>query len=169
MDRLGDIARRRHLYILEDACHAWGSQWRGKGAGALGNCGAFSFQASKNITAGEGGIILTDDEALADQCRSYTNCGRGKDRPWYQHFLAGSNLRMTEFQGAILLAQLSRLEAQTLRRQANAEILTRGLRQIPGIRTLADEPRMTRRSYHFTSSASTSRRWGSPASDSCRR
>ena len=149
MDRLGAIARTRNLAILEDACHAWGSQWRGKGAGALGNCGAFSFQLSKNITSGEGGIILTDDPELADLCRSYTNCGRGKDKPWYQHFLAGSNLRLTEFQAAILLAQLTRLEEQTLRRQANAEILTRGLRQIPGLITLRDEPRMTRRSYHF--------------------
>jgi len=149
MDRLLALAHQHNLVILEDACHAWGSQWRGKGAGAVGNCGVFSFQVSKNITAGEGGIILTDDEDLADLCRSFTNCGRGKDKPWYQHFLAGSNLRMTEFQGAILLAQLSRLEEQTLRRQANAEVLTQGLQQIPGIRTLPAEPRMTRRSYHF--------------------
>ncbi len=149
MDRLGALAQAHGLAILEDACHAWGSEWKGKGAGALGNCGVFSFQASKNITSGEGGIILTDDPELADTCRSFTNCGRGKDKPWYQHFVAGSNLRLTEFQAALLLAQLTRLEAQTLRRQANADILTRGLRRIPGIITLADEPRMTRRSYHF--------------------
>ena len=149
MDRVNAIARERHLFVLEDACHAWGSQWRGKGAGALGHCGVFSFQASKNISSGEGGIILTDDEELAAQCRSYTNCGRREGEPWYRHFIMGSNLRLTEFQAAILLAQLSRLEQQTLTRQANAAILDAGLRDIPGIITLAPEPRMTRRSYHF--------------------
>jgi dTDP-4-amino-4,6-dideoxygalactose transaminase len=148
MDRLGQIAARHDLLIVEDACHAWGSQWRGKGAGALGDCGVFSFQASKNITSGEGGIILTDDEELAETCRSYTNCGRHKGRGWYEHFLLGSNLRMTEFQAALLLAQLTRLEAQTLKRQESARILDEGLRQIPGIIALRHEPRMTRRSYH---------------------
>jgi dTDP-4-amino-4,6-dideoxygalactose transaminase len=149
MDRLNAIAREHNLSVLEDACHAWGSQWKGKGAGALGHCGVFSFQASKNITSGEGGIILTDDEELAAQCRSYTNCGRREGEPWYRHFIMGSNLRLTEFQAAILLAQLSRLEEQTMTRQANAAILDAGLRDIPGIVTLAPEPRLTRRSYHF--------------------
>ncbi len=149
MDRLNAIARAHNLAVLEDACHAWGSRWKGKGAGALGHCGVFSFQASKNISSGEGGIILTDDEELAAQCRSYTNCGRRSGQPWYRHFIMGSNLRLTEFQAAILLAQLSRLEQQTMTRQANAAILDAGLHGIPGIITLANEPRMTRRSYHF--------------------
>ena len=149
MDRLTMLARAHGIAIVEDACHAWGSQWRGKGAGALGQCGVFSFQASKNITSGEGGIILTDDEELAATCRSYANCGRRAGQPWYRHFVPGSNLRLTEFQAAILLAQLSRLEEQTLRRQANAAILDAGLRGLPGITLLADEPRLTRRSYHF--------------------
>lgn len=149
VDRLGEIAEARDLFVIEDACHSWGSQWRGKGTGALGRCGVFSFQASKNISAAEGGIILTDDEALADTCRSYTNCGRGKDRPWYEHFVLGGNLRMTEFQAALLLAQLERLEEHTLRRQANARILDEGLRAIPGIRTIQNDERMTRRAYHM--------------------
>ena len=149
MDRLSELARAHDLFIIEDACHSWGSQWRGKGTGALGTCGAFSFQATKNISSAEGGIILTDDEALAETCRSYTNCGRGKDRPWYQHFVLGGNLRMTEFQGALLLAQLGRLEEQTLRRQANAEILDDGLGAVAGIRTLKGDSRMTRRGYHM--------------------
>lgn len=149
MDRLNEIAKKYNLVVIEDACHAWGSQWKGKGAGAVGNCGVFSFQASKNISSAEGGIILTDDEALADTCRSFTNCGRGKDTPWYQHFLMGSNLRLTEFQGAILLAQLTRLEKQTLKRQVNAEILNKGLADLPGIQPITNDPRMTRRSYHI--------------------
>jgi len=97
MDALGDIAQKHHLKIIEDACHSWGSKWKGKGTGAIGDCGVFSFQMSKNITAGEGGIILTDNEGIADTAKSYTNCGRGKDKPWYEHYLLGGNYRMTEF------------------------------------------------------------------------
>lgn len=151
MDRLWEIARKHDLYIIEDACHAWGSEWNGKGAGALGHCGVFSFQQSKNITSAEGGIILTDDEDLADRCRSYTHCGRGKGKPWYQHFVMGSNLRMTEFQAAILLAQLTRLDAQTNRREETAAILNDMLRDLPGIAITKSDPRINRRSWHIYS------------------
>lgn len=149
MDRFNAVAKKHNVHIVEDACHSWGSQWNGKGTGALGTCGAFSFQASKNINAGEGGIILTDNEQVADDCRSYINCGRGKDKPWYQHFVLGGNLRLTEFQAAILIGQMSRLEEQTLERMRNADTLTEELRGVPGIILLRDEPRMTRRAYHM--------------------
>jgi dTDP-4-amino-4,6-dideoxygalactose transaminase len=149
MDRLNKIARKHKLRVLEDAAHSWGSRWKGRGTGTLGEGGTFSFQVSKNITAGEGGILVTNDEELADLCRSYSHCGRRKGSAWYDHDYLGSNLRMTEFQAAILLAQLARLEKQTLKRQANAQILDRELREVPGIRLLAPEPRMTRRSYHM--------------------
>ncbi len=149
MDRLGEIAAALDINIIEDACHSWGSQWKGKGTGALGRCGVFSFQASKNITSAEGGIMLTDDEQVAEDCRSFTNVGRRKGGAWYQHFNVGSNLRMTEFQAALLLAQLSRLEEHTLRRQANAEIILQGLRTIPGVIPIENDPRITRRGYHL--------------------
>lgn len=149
MDLLGDMARRYNLRIIEDACHSWGSKWKGKGTGALGDCGAFSFQMSKNITSGEGGIVLTDNEDLADTIRSYTNVGRGKDKPWYEHYILGTNLRMTELQAAILLGQLTRLEAQTLKREENASYLDEKLKDIPGIRVMKKDSRVTRRSYHL--------------------
>ncbi len=149
MDRLREIAARKNLVIVEDACHAWGSQWKGKGAGALGNCGSFSFQISKNITAGDGGIILTDDAGLADRIRAYTHVGRREGHPWYAHFTPATNAKMTEFQAAILLAQLERLKAQTLKRQANAAILDEGLGRIPGISVVKNDGRHTRRAYHF--------------------
>ncbi|MCX7846728.1 MAG: DegT/DnrJ/EryC1/StrS family aminotransferase [bacterium] len=149
MDRFSTIARQHNLYVIEDACHAWGSQWRGKGVGALGDCGVFSFQASKNITSAEGGIILTNNAELARECRSYVNCGRREGKPWYEHFLLGSNLRMTEFQAALLLAQLSRLPAQNERRAANAQRLFDGLRDLPALRLIQNDPRITRRAYHF--------------------
>lgn len=149
MDRLKRIARKHKLSILEDACHSWGSRWKGKGTGALGDLGVFSFQVSKNIAGAEGGIILSDNERLAETCRSYTNCGRLKDAAWYQHDILGTNVRLTEFQAAILLAQLTRLERQTLKRQENAKMLDKSLAGIPGLITVKPDPRMTRRSYHF--------------------
>jgi dTDP-4-amino-4,6-dideoxygalactose transaminase len=149
MDQLNTLARKHGLRVLEDAAHSWGSQWKGRGTGALGDAGTFSFQFTKNITAGEGGIMLTDNEALADLCRSYTHCGRRKSSPWYDHEYLGSNLRLTEFQAAILLAQLARLEQQTLERQARARILDESLHGVPGLHLLAPDPRMTRRSYHM--------------------
>lgn len=149
VDRLGAIAQNHGLYLIEDACHSWGSKWKGKGTGALGDCGVFSFQMSKNLTAGEGGIILTDDEALADRCRAITNCGRVKGGIWYSHEMIATNARLTEFQAAILSAQLSRLEEQTLLREKNAAWLTEAISDIEGIVPQPGDARMTRRAYHL--------------------
>lgn len=149
MDALSDIAQSHELKIIEDACHSWGTKWKGKGTGALGDCGAFSFQMTKNITSGEGGIVLTDNQELAEVIRSYINCGRRKDKPWYEHHILGTNLRMTELQAAILLGQLSRLETQTLKREENASYLDEKLRDLPGIRVMKKDPRVSRRSYHL--------------------
>jgi len=149
MDAFMALAGSRGLRLIEDACHSWGSQWKGKGTGALGDCGVFSFQMSKNITSGEGGILLTDQEEIAEAARSYSDCGRRKGQPFYEHYRLGSNLRMTELQAAILLGQLSRLEAQTTKREKNAAILDHGLRDIPGLALLKNDERVTRRSYHM--------------------
>ena len=149
MDAFKALARKHKLRLIEDACHSWGSQWKGKGTGAIGDCGVFSFQMSKNITSGEGGILLTDNEEIADAARSYSNCGRGKGKAFYEHYLLGSNLRMTELQAAILLGQLTRLKEQTIKRQKNAVLLDKGLKNIPGIALLRNDPRVTRRSYHI--------------------
>lgn len=149
MDRILGIAKKYNLKVIEDACHSWGSKWKGKGTGALGDAGCFSFQMSKNLTCGEGGIILSDDQELADLCRSYTNCGRGKDRPWYEHYILGGNYRMTELQAAILLTQLARLDEQTKIREENAEYLSEKLRQFPFIKLLKIDSRVTKRAYHM--------------------
>lgn len=149
MPGLSALAEPGDIPILEDAAHAWGSLLDGTGPGTIGRCATFSFQISKNITAGEGGMILTNDEALADLCRSGTNCGRRTGGAWYDHDYLGSNLRMTEFQAAILLAQLARLEAQIGLRERNAAMLDRRLAGLRGIRCLKTEPGMNRRSYHM--------------------
>jgi dTDP-4-amino-4,6-dideoxygalactose transaminase len=160
MDALKTIAAQSKLAIVEDACHSWGSKWRRKGTGALGNCGAFSFQMSKNITSGEGGILLSDDEELAETARSFSNCGRAKGREWYEHFLLGDNLRLTELQAALLLTQLTRLGAQTAKREANAACLDQALKDVPGIATVQRDARATRRSYHLYCFRFVAAQWG---------
>ena len=149
MDRLTVIAKKYGLILLEDSCHAWGSKWQGKGAGTLGVAGIFSFQMSKNITAGEGGAIVTNEETFAENCRSITNCGRAKGSAWYAHSLLGTNARLTEFSGALLTAQLSRLESQIQTRERNAAILNAALSEMEGITIQPGDPRITRRSYHL--------------------
>jgi len=149
MDRIPAIADKHGLPVIEDACHSWGGKWEGKGTGALGRCGVFSFQASKNITAGEGGAILTDEADLAALCKSLVNCGRTPDGPWYHHVNAGTNARLTEFGAAILRAQMTRLEAQTLLRERNAALLYAELSEVDGIIPQPSSNRITRRAYHL--------------------
>ncbi|MCL4218013.1 MAG: DegT/DnrJ/EryC1/StrS family aminotransferase [Candidatus Hydrogenedentes bacterium] len=149
MDRLNAIAAKHGLKVIEDACHSWGAKYKGKGTGAIGLAGAFSFQMSKNITAGEGGAIVTDDEEFADRCRSFSNCGRMKGGVWYEHYLTGTNARLTEIQGAILSAQLTRLEAQTLLRERNGAVVSEGLASIEGLTPQPGDERITRRAYHL--------------------
>ncbi|MCL4843802.1 MAG: DegT/DnrJ/EryC1/StrS family aminotransferase [Bryobacteraceae bacterium] len=137
LDPILAIAARHHLPVLEDAAHAHGGAWNGQPLGSLGAAATFSFQASKNMTAGEGGIITTNDPALAEICESLVWVGRKTGRPWYEHHRLGWNYRITEFQAAILLAQLERLPAQTALRQQNGARLAGLLREIPGIAPLA--------------------------------
>ena len=115
---------------------------------------------SKNITSGEGGIVLTDNSKIADIARSYSNCGRSKGKAFYEHYLLGSNLRLTELQAVILLGQLTRLKSQTLKRQKNAALLDKGLKGIPGIALLKNDPRVTRRGYHMYIFRFISENWG---------
>ncbi|NIA12856.1 MAG: aminotransferase class I/II-fold pyridoxal phosphate-dependent enzyme [Nitrospiraceae bacterium] len=149
MDRINAIADEHGLAVLEDACHSWGSQWRDKGTGALSRGGVFSFQASKNLTAAEGGAIVTDDEAFADSCRAVSNCGRMKGSAWYAHSVVGTNSRLTEFAAALLSAQLTRLDEQTQLRERNGAILEEGLDAVDGIVAQPGDERMTRRAYHL--------------------
>lgn len=149
MEALMAVARRHQLAVLEDAAHAHGAMWQDRGLGAIGDLGTFSFQASKNMTAGEGGLILTDNQSLAALCESYVWGGRELGRPWYEHHRLGWNYRMTEFQGAILLQQLARLPEQNARRARNAAYLAKRLSQIPGITPLTPQNYATRHSYHI--------------------
>ncbi len=149
LDRILEVARKHNLHVVEDAAHSWGTQWRGKGAGSWSDGGTFSFQMSKNMTSGEGGIFITSKQAVADRAWSYHHIGRVRDGQWYEHPLLGTNYRMTEFQAAILLCQLDRLESDVALRERNAEALNRRLAALPGFRLPRREPRVTRRAWHM--------------------
>ncbi len=143
MDALCEIASRHGLAIIEDSAHAQGALWRGTPVGNFGDLATFSFQAFKLITAGEGGIILTRSETLAEKCRAYCNHGRRASGGWFEHFTLGSNYRMTGLQAAVLSVQLRRLEEQTRTRQANVARLRELLGPAKGLRLDADDPRVT--------------------------
>ena len=149
LDAITDVAVRHGLAVVEDACQAWGAEWRGRRVGAIGDLGTFSFQSSKNITAGEGGIIVTNDEELAERCWSLHNVGRRHGGAWYEHVRVGWNYRMTEWQGAVLLVQLERLPEHQARRSVNAQYLREQLSTLGGIRPLNVDLRVTRHSWHL--------------------
>jgi dTDP-4-amino-4,6-dideoxygalactose transaminase len=151
LDTILDVARRRGITVVEDACQAHLAEWRGRKVGTYGRTGCFSFQASKNLNSGEGGAILTDDDALVETCYRFHNNSRGRRNTGddFSYRSTGANLRMTEFQGAILTAQMTRLEAQARTRDANAAYLTTLLQQIPGITPARTYPGCTRNAYHL--------------------
>jgi dTDP-4-amino-4,6-dideoxygalactose transaminase len=149
MDAIMELAAPRGILVLEDAAHAHGASYRGRPAGSLGHIASFSFQSSKNLTAGEGGIITTNDDALAAACRSIHNCGRVPDGVWYEHHVVSGNYRLGEFQGAVLNCQLDRLEAQTATRDRNGRRLASRLKWLPGLHPQKHPPECTRHSHHL--------------------
>jgi dTDP-4-amino-4,6-dideoxygalactose transaminase len=149
MDMIIQIAAKNNLVVIEDAAHAHGSEWKGKKAGSFGRFSSFSFQASKNMTAGEGGILCTNDQGLAAECDSLLWAGRKQGRPWYEFHRLGWNYRLTEFQAAILRIQLGRLDEQCCCREQNAWYLSAKLSQFEGITPLIQDERTTRHGYHI--------------------
>lgn len=149
MDAFCDLGKRRGLTIIEDCAQAHGAAYKGRPVGAIGDLGTFSFQTSKNISAGEGGAVLTDDAELAGKVYSLVNVGRVPGGGWYQHAAVGYNLRLTEFQAAILRAQLSRHPAQQEVRESNARLLSELLGQSEEILLAPDDPAVTAHGRHL--------------------
>lgn len=153
MDKIMAIARKHNLLVIEDACQAWMAEVNHKKCGTIGNAGCYSFQNSKNLPMGEGGAIVSDDDEFMDRCNSYHSYGNpfgtvagavgaGTIRP-------GTKLRLTEYQAAIGLAQLERLDEQTNRRTANADYLRSLMKDIPGIVPHKLYPNVTQAAYHL--------------------
>lgn len=149
MDPIMEIARRHNLTVIEDCAHAHGAEYKGRRVGSIGHLSMFSFQASKNLNSGEGGMVLTSDDELAARLWSIHNCGRRPDRAWYEHFILGGNHRLSEFQGAILHAQWDRFEEQAKTREENGRHLGERLARVPGIFPQARDANCTRHGYHL--------------------
>jgi perosamine synthetase len=153
MDKINSIAGKHNLHIIEDACEAHLAEWKNKKVGTLGDLGCFSFQTGKMLTCGEGGAIVGNEEKILDLCYSFHNFGRQrgkyaiKDRGGYP--VLGTKCRMSEYQAAILINQMNRLESQTEKRCQNADYLTSRIKEIPGIEPRKDYEDTTRTAYYY--------------------
>ncbi|MCG8311383.1 MAG: DegT/DnrJ/EryC1/StrS family aminotransferase [Cytophagales bacterium] len=153
MGRIIGIAQSHDLMVVEDACQGWLAEINGKKVGTFGHAGCFSFQNSKNLAIGEGGAIVSDDDEFMDRCYSYHNYGNPYGALVGEvgsgTVIAGTKLRLTEYQAAIGLAQLKRLEAQTATRNINAGYLRSLIKDIPGIVPYKLYPDVTRAAFHL--------------------
>lgn len=150
LDTILAVAGKHKVPVVEDACQSHLAEWRGRKVGTWGSTGCFSFQVSKNLPSGEGGAVLTNDPAVAERTYAFHNNGRGRGGSSGLYLGGrGANLRLTEFQGALLLAQMTRLEEQSRTREQNAGYLTGLLKEIPGISPARMYDGCTRNAYHL--------------------
>ena len=153
MGRIMTIARDNNLMVLEDACQAWLAEIDNKRVGSIGDAGCFSFQNSKHIPIGEGGAIVSDNDEFMDRCFSFHNFGRPHGKVVGtvagEYVILGSKCRMTEYQAAIGLAQLKRLEEQTKIREENAKYLKAQIQEIPGVLPYELSDNATRAVFHI--------------------
>ena len=160
MDEVLRIAKKHNLYVIEDCAHKHGGEWDGKKAGSIGDIGSFSFQLSKHLTAGEGGVLTTNSFELYEKLDALRNCGRRPEPADLKkadkgegvyfdagNFLQSGNYRITEFQAAILVEGLKRLPAQNEVRDANAIYLNSLLASIPGIKPMRRDKKETKEAY----------------------
>ncbi len=157
LDRLQKICKKNNLYLIEDCAHQHGSFWRGKGVGSFGDVSAWSFQESKVLSSGEGGFNMCKTKEVFYKLYSLRNCGRpysanppafGLKKPvGMEMTLQSGNYRLTEWQAAILLGGLERLDKQVKDRDANAQYLNSLLAQIPGVKPMRRRPQVTQQSY----------------------
>ena len=149
MDRINEIAAKHGLKVVADACHAHGSEWKGTKVGSLSNISAFSFQQGKNMTAGEGGMAITNDPELYELCYMYHNDGRGMGDDINTHQVLGWNFRLSGFQAAVLLVQLERLDELLDRKAQSVTYLKKGLEEIEGLCFPQENPGVTRLTYLY--------------------
>jgi perosamine synthetase len=153
MDKIMAIAKKHNLIVIEDACQAWMAEYDNKKIGTIGNAGCFSFQTSKNLPIDEGGAIISNDERFMDKALSYHNFGRAVGSMVTDvsggYMMVATKCRMTEYQAAIGLAQMERLEDQTQTRNENADYLRNSIKDIPGILPYRLYDKVTRAAYHL--------------------
>jgi dTDP-4-amino-4,6-dideoxygalactose transaminase len=135
MDAINAVAKEHGLTVIEDSCEALGAEYKGRQAGTLGDFGVFAFYPNKQITTGEGGMVVTDDDQAADFMRALRNQGRAVGDTWLQHTHLGYNYRLDEMSAALGTAQMRRLEALLLKREQAAAWYEARLSEIPGVET----------------------------------
>ena len=151
LDKIMVVAQKHKLTVVEDACQAPWTEWRSKKVGSYGIGGAFSFQSTKNLNCAEGGAISSSNEEFIKTCYRFHNQGQGESSTSYNpgEGTRGTNGRLTEFQASILLAQMTRFEAQSRRRSQNAAYLSKLFNEIPGIKPAKPYDGATNISYHL--------------------
>lgn len=149
MNALKEVAQRHGLALIEDAAQAHGAEYEGTKVGAIGDAGGFSSQSSKNVCAGEGGVMVTNKRELWEKAWSFHNIGRVPEGGWYDHRVFGTNLRLTAFQAALMLRGLELLPEHMDRRDANAFHLRKRLDEIKGVGYQAFPPGATRSAWHL--------------------
>jgi perosamine synthetase len=144
-DGLERVAAHTGLAVIDDCCEAIGAVYKGRRLGSFGAAGAFAFYPNKQMTTGEGGMVVTDDDRLAELCRSYANQGRAAMGAWLQHDRLGHNYRMDEMSAALGLSQLARLERFIAKRERVARQYGERLALLDGVRppTVRPEVRMS--------------------------
>ncbi len=147
MDALVELARRYDLALIEDACEAVGAEYKGRAAGTFGNAAVFAFYPNKQMTTGEGGMIVTDSAEYAKLFRSLRNQGRDEDGTWLRHIRLGYNYRMDELSAALGLAQVRRIQELLAKRDAVAQLYNQRLGKMPGVQIPYVAPATTRISW----------------------
>lgn len=147
MDKIVAIAREHGLKVIEDSCEALGAAYKGQKAGTFGDYGIFAFYPNKQMTTGEGGIIITDDEQAAAFMRALRNQGRAPGDTWLSHTYLGYNYRLDEMSCALGIAQLNRLEEMLIKREQVAAWYSERLAELPGIEIPFIAPETTRMSW----------------------
>ena len=147
MDPINTIAREHGLTVIEDSCEALGAEYKSRQAGTLGDYGVFAFYPNKQITVGEGGMVVTDDDKAADFMRSLRNQGRAVGDTWLQHTHLGYNYRLDEMSAAMGVTQMHRLDELLAKREQVAAWYEARLSKIQGVEVPIVEPYTTRMSW----------------------
>jgi len=133
MNKIRDISEKHNLIVIEDACESIGAEYNGKMVGTFGDIAVFSFYPNKQINTGEGGMIVTDDKKFYDMCNSLHNQGRSDSGQWLTHKYLGYNYRISEFNCALGISQLKRINSIIAQRLAVAEKYNKALAKVPNI------------------------------------
>lgn len=147
MDAISTVAVKHHLTVIEDSCEALGAEYKGRRAGTLGDFGVFGFYPNKQITTGEGGLIVTDDQKAADFMNALRNQGRAPGDTWLQHTHMGYNYRLDEMSAALGRVQMTRIEELLRKRDEVARWYSERLAEIPGVEVPTIVPNTTRVSW----------------------